>query len=126
MKRLTKAEEEVMLALWQLGEATIRDLMEELDQPDTPYTTISTVVRVLEKKGIVDHRAVGTTYLYYPVIEKREYLKGFLTGIVSNYFDGSFSRMAAFFARENDMDLNELQEVIHDIEREIKEEDGHE
>lgn len=96
MKRLTKAEEEVMLALWKLGEATIRDLMEKLDQPDTPYTTISTVVRVLEKKGIVDHKAVGTTYLYYPVIEKREYLKGFLTGIVAKYFDGSFSRMAAF------------------------------
>ena len=126
MKRLTKAEEEVMLALWKLGEATIRDLMEELDQPDTPYTTISTVVRVLEKKGIVDHRAVGTTYLYYPVIEKREYLKGFLAGIVAKYFDGSFSRMAAFFARENDMDLNELQDVIQDIEREMEEEDGHE
>jgi BlaI family transcriptional regulator, penicillinase repressor len=121
MKRLTKAEEEIMLAVWKLGEATIREIMEELDQPDTPYTTISTVVRVLEKKGIVEHKAVGTTYLYYPVLQKKEYLKGFLSGIVTKYFDGSFSRMAAFFARENDLDLNELQEVVSDIEKELKE-----
>lgn len=124
-KRLTKAEEEIMLILWKLGEATIRDVMSELHQPDTPYTTVSTVVRVLEKKKFVGHKAVGTTYLYYPLVLKKEYLRGYLSGIVSNYFDGSFSRMAAFFAKENDLDMEDLHELITEIEEELKETDDH-
>lgn len=125
-KRLTKAEEEIMLILWKLGESTIREVMSELSAPDTPYTTVSTVVRVLEKKKFVDHKAVGTTYLYYPLVQKKDYLKGYLSGIVSNYFDGSFSRMAAFFAKENDLDMEELHGLITDIESELKESDDHE
>ena len=122
-KRLTKAEEEIMLILWKLGESTIRDVMTELNQPETPYTTVSTVVRVLEKKDFVGHKAVGTTYLYYPLVPKKEYLRGYMSGIVSNYFDGSFSRMAAFFARENDLDMAELHELMTEIESELKESD---
>jgi predicted transcriptional regulator len=125
-KRLTKAEEEIMLILWKLGESTIRDVMTQLNEPSTPYTTVSTVVRVLEKKGFVGHKAIGTTYLYYPLITKKDYLKGYLSGIVSNYFDGSFSRMAAFFARENDLDMGELHELITDIESELNESDNNE
>jgi len=125
-KRLTKAEEEIMLILWKLGESTIREVMSELSAPDTPYTTVSTVVRVLEKKEFVGHKAVGTTYLYYPLIQKKDYLKGYLSGIVSNYFDGSFSRMAAFFAKENDLDMEELHGLITDIESELKESDNDE
>ena len=124
-KRLTKAEEEIMLILWKLGESTIRDAMTELNQPETPYTTVSTVVRVLEKKEFVGHKAVGTTYLYYPLVPKKEYLRGYLTGIVSSYFDGSFSRMAAFFARENDLDMGELHELMTEIESELKDSDDH-
>ncbi|MCK4747203.1 MAG: BlaI/MecI/CopY family transcriptional regulator [Bacteroidales bacterium] len=125
-KRLTKAEEEIMLILWKLREATIREVMNELDEPETPYTTISTVVRVLEKKEFVGHKAVGTTYLYRPLLNKKDYLKGYLSGIVTNYFDGSFSRMAAFFAKENDLGLGDLQELIGDIETELKENKNHE
>jgi predicted transcriptional regulator len=119
-RRLTKAEEEIMLILWKLGEATIRDVMTELKDPDIPYTTVSTVVRVLEKKQFVGHKAVGTTYLYRPLIQKKEYIKGYLSGIVSNYFDGSFSRMAAFFAKENNLDIKELQELMDEFEDELK------
>ena len=115
-----------MLILWNLKEGTVRDVMNELDEPETPYTTVSTVVRVLEKKGIVGHRAVGTTYLYHPLLEKKEYLKGHLTGIVTNYFDGSFSRLAAFFAKENDLKLQELQDLIGEIENELKDDDNNE
>ena len=122
-KRLTRAEEEIMLVLWELKEGTIRDVKNKLDEPNTPYTTVSTVVRVLEKKGIVGHKAVGTTYLYYPLLNRKEYLKGHLNGIVSNYFDGSFSRLAAFFAKENDLNLGELQKLIGEIESELKEND---
>ena len=125
-KRLTKAEEEIMLVLWKLKEATIREVINKLDDPKTPYTTVSTVVRVLEKKEIVGHRAVGTTYLYHPMVEKKDYLKGYLSGIVSNYFDGSFSSLAAFFAKENDLSLGELQSLIGEIESELNESETNE
>ena len=125
-KRLTRAEEEIMLILWSLKEGTIRDVMNGLDEPETPYTTVSTVVRVLEKKGIVGHKAVGTTYLYYPLLDKKVYLKGHLTGIVANYFDGSFSRLATFFAKENDLKLSELQELIGEIENDLEAKDNNE
>ena len=120
-KRLTKAEEEIMLVLWKLKEATIRDVKNELSEPDTPYTTVSTVVRILEKKKIVGHKAVGTTYLYFPMLNKKEYLKEYLSGIVTNYFDGSFSSLAAFFAKENDLNLDQLQDLIGEIKSELKE-----
>ncbi len=125
-KRLTKAEEEIMLILWKLEEATIREVMNELGDPEVPYTTVSTVVRVLEKKKFVGHKAVGTTYLYRPLIPKREYLRGYLSGIVSNYFDGSFSRMAAFFARENDLQLSDLHQLVGEIEDELNDSDNNE
>lgn len=125
-KKLTKAEEEIMLILWKLGECTIRDVMNEFGDPDIPYTTVSTVVRVLEKKHFVGHKAVGTTYLYRPLIQKKEYLRGYLSGIVTNYFDGSYSRMAAFFARENDLNLEELNGMMGEIENELKETDNNE
>jgi predicted transcriptional regulator len=100
--------------------------MNELNEPDTPYTTVSTVVRVLEKKAFVGHKAVGTTYLYHPLLEKKDYLKGYLSGIVSNYFDGSFSRLAAFFAKENDLNLGELHELMGEIKTELKESENNE
>lgn len=119
-KRLTKAEEEIMLILWKLKECTIRDVMNELDQPEIPYTTVSTVVRVLEKKGFVGHKAIGTTYLYRPLLDKKEYLVGHLSGIAANYFNGSLPRMAAFFAKENDLKLGDLQELMQEIDSELK------
>ncbi|MCP4313150.1 MAG: BlaI/MecI/CopY family transcriptional regulator [Bacteroidetes bacterium] len=124
-RRLTKAEEQIMLILWKLKECTIREVMNELNEPETPYTTVSTVVRVLEKKEFVGHKAVGTTYLYRPLLDKKDYLKGHLSGIATNYFNGSLSRMAAFFARENDLNLNELKELMGEIESELNENDRH-
>ena len=118
-KRLTKAEEEVMLVLWRINEGTVRDVMNALKLPDTPYTTVSTVIRVLEKKEFVGHKAVGTTYLYYPIVSKKEYLRGFLSGIAHNYFNGSFSNLATFFARETDMKMSDLHTMIQEIDKEI-------
>ncbi len=125
-RRLTQAEEEIMLILWKLKEATIREVMTELSTTEIPYTTVSTVVRVLEKKDFVGHKAVGTTYLYRPLVAKSDYLKGHLSGLVANYFDGSSSRMAAFFARENDLNLGDLRELIRDIETDLDKQDNHE
>ena len=117
--RLTKAEEEVMLVLWRLKESIVRDVIKNLSDPSTPYTTVSTVIRILEKKGFVDHKAVGTTYIYYPLLSKKEYLKVYLSGIVNNYFNGSSSGLVTFFARETNLDLNELKELIDEVDNEL-------
>ena len=122
-QRLTKAEEEIMLVLWQLKEAIVRDVLNNLKDPETPYTTVSTVVRILEKKGFVGHRAVGTTYLYYPIISKKEYLKSYLSRIAKNYFDGSSSNLLTFFAKESDLSLAELKNLIEEVESELEKED---
>ncbi|MDZ7737519.1 MAG: BlaI/MecI/CopY family transcriptional regulator [Bacteroidales bacterium] len=121
MQKLTKAEEEVMLVLWDLKEAVVRDVISRLEDPDTPYTTVSTVIRILEKKGFVAHRAVGTTYLYYPVMSKKEYLKGYLGGIAKSYFDGSSSGMLTFFARESDLSMKELKSLMEEVKDELGE-----
>ena len=124
LKRLTKAEEEIMLALWKLKETVVRDVIAELKDSNTPYTTVSTVIRVLETKGFVGHRAVGNTYLYFPLISKDKYLNDFLPGIIRKYFNGSFTELASFFARENDLSLEELSELIQVVSEELKEKQG--
>ena len=123
--RLTKAEEEIMLVLWKLKETIVRDVIKNLSDPETPYTTVSTVIRILEKKGFVGHRAVGTTHLYYPLLSKKEYLKGYLTGIVKNYFDGSSSNLLTFFAKESDLSLEEMKGLIEEVESELEKENEH-
>ncbi len=126
MKRLTKSEEEIMLVLWKIGEGVVRDVMAGLRQEDIPYTTVSTVIRILEKKGFIGHRAIGTTHLYFPAISKQEYLKGYLSGMVRKYFNGSFSSMASFFARENDLSLEDLKEMMSEVEDDLKNNKGNE
>ncbi|MEX0987314.1 MAG: BlaI/MecI/CopY family transcriptional regulator [Bacteroidales bacterium] len=121
MNKLTKAEEEVMLILWELEEATVRDVIERLDDPTTPYTTVSTVIRVLEKKEFVTHKAIGTTYLYSPNIDKEEYLKHSLSGFLNKYFEGSFTNLASFFATENDISMRDLREMIREVKDDLRE-----
>jgi len=117
MRELTKAEEQVMQILWDSEEAIVRDMVEQFPNPRPAYNTVSTVLRVLEKKGFVDHKAYGTTYVYFPLISKKEYSKFQFTNLIKNYFNGSFPKMAAFFARENNLSIQELEEMM-DLARE--------
>jgi len=121
MNKLTKAEEEVMLILWNLGETTAREVIRNLEDPTTPYTTVSTVIRVLEKKEFVKHRAIGNTYLYSPAVEKEEYMKQSLSGLLNKYFEGSFTNMASFFATENDISMRDLREMIDEVKEDLGE-----
>ncbi len=121
MNKLTKAEEEVMLVLWELGETTAREVIKRLEDPSTPYTTVSTVIRVLEKKEFVTHRAIGNTYLYTPSIEKEEYMKHSLSGLMNKYFEGSFTNMASFFATENNISMRDLREMMDEVKDDLKE-----
>ena len=121
MKTLTKAEEEVMHILWSLNRALVRDILERLPEPKPAYNTVSTVVRVLEKKGFVGHKAYGTTYEYFPLISKEEYTKFHFGKFLEKYFNNSFSQLASFFSKENKLTMQELDEIMKELRKNIDE-----
>jgi len=123
IRDLTKAEEQVMQILWEVGESIVRDLVDQFPDPKPAYNTVSTVLRVLEKKEFVDHKAYGTTYLYFPLVSKKEYSKFQFTNLIKNYFNGSFPKMAAFFAQQNNLSIQELEEMM-DMARDEMIDDG--
>ena len=120
MKELTKAEEQIMQILWRLEKGFVKDILEYLPEPKPAYNTVSTIVRILEKKGFVFHKAYGKTHEYYPTISKEEYTRSFMKRFVENYFSDSFQEMVSFFAREKSMSISELEDMIRTINKEIK------
>ncbi|MDO1451431.1 BlaI/MecI/CopY family transcriptional regulator [Rhodocytophaga aerolata] len=120
MKELTKAEEQVMQILWKLGKGVVNDILNQMDEPKPAYNTVSTIVRILEKKGFVGYRAYGKTHEYYPLVDKKTYTSFFFRNFLSNYFGGSFSSLVSFFAKENDMDVKELEELLKHVQQEPK------
>ena len=119
MKQLTKAEEQVMQILWNLNEGVIKEVVEGFEEPRPAYTTVATVLKVLEKKGFVDHRTVGNVHLYYTKVTKREYTRFQFSALLKDYFSGSFPKMATFFAHENHLSMTELEEMLKMGEPEI-------
>ncbi|MEA5260086.1 BlaI/MecI/CopY family transcriptional regulator [Arcicella aquatica] len=109
MEELTKTEEKIMQALWELKSAFVKDIIEKMDEdPKPPYNTISSVVRILEKKGYVGYKAYGKTYEYFPIIAKAEYAKKTFKKILNNYFDNSASSLLSFLVKEESISSEEL------------------
>jgi len=104
-----------MMIIWRLERCIVRDIINELDDPKPPHSTISSVVRILEKKEFVDHKAYGRTYEYFPVISKEEYTKKSLKGLAKNYFSGSMNNLVSFLVKEKEMDVKDLTELIEQI-----------
>ncbi|NPA37520.1 MAG: BlaI/MecI/CopY family transcriptional regulator [Chlorobi bacterium] len=119
MKTLTKAEEEIMHILWELERGLVRDVLDRLPEPKPAYNTVSTVIRVLEKKGFVGHKAYGTTYEYFPLITKKEYTKFRFGEFMEKYFNNSFSQLASFFSKENKLSMQELDEIMNELKKNI-------
>jgi len=119
MKELTKAEEQVMLHLWELEQAFLKDIVEHYPEPRPAYTTIQTVVRVLTKKEFIGFETFGKTNRYYPLISKSNYFRGHLKGMVHNFFNGSMSNFASFFTEDKDLSKSELEELKQMIEEKI-------
>ena len=117
---LTKAEEQIMLILWEMEEGIVKDIRDQFKNRKPARNTISTVVRVLEKKGFVGHKVYSNIHLYYPLIKKNEYSKSLLFELVDNYFDGSFPTMASFYVREKDLSARELEELQTDTKKAMK------
>ncbi|NIM89887.1 MAG: BlaI/MecI/CopY family transcriptional regulator [Candidatus Aminicenantes bacterium] len=120
MKKLTKAEEQIMQILWELERGFVKDIIKHLPQPKPAYNTVSTIIRILEKKGFVSHQAYGNSHEYFPVIHKEEYTKAYLKNIMKNYFSDSFREMVSFFTSEENISIEELEELRKMINEEIK------
>jgi BlaI family penicillinase repressor len=115
LKELTKAEDQVMQILWKIERGVVKDIMEEMPEPKPAYNTVSTIVRILEQKGFVDHKAYGKTHEYFPTITKEKYTKFYLNNLLKGYFDGSFQNLVSFFARENKLDAKDLEKLMNEI-----------
>ncbi|WP_461787927.1 BlaI/MecI/CopY family transcriptional regulator [Pedobacter sp.] len=112
MRELTKAEEQVMLILWELKEAIVKDVIDQMDPPKPAYNTVSTVIRVLEGKGFIDHKAVGNTHIYFPIVSEAQYKHFAFDKVMNNYFENSYESLVSFLVKEKKMDMAQLDEII--------------
>ena len=104
-----------MQILWKLEKAFVKDIIEDMPEPKPAYNTVSTIVRILETKGFVDHKAYGKTHEYYPVISKEKYTKFYLNNLLKGYFNGSFQNLVSFFAKENKMNVRDLEKLLEEL-----------
>ena len=117
---LTRAEEDIMQILWELETCIVRDIIDHLGQPDIPHSTVSSVVRILERKGFVTHKAYGKTHEYRPAISKEEYAQQNVRSLMKKYFSGSPSQLVSFILQKNDLDLNELNALKQSLSKSKK------
>jgi BlaI family transcriptional regulator, penicillinase repressor len=120
MKELTRAEEEVMQGLWKIGKGFVNEILEHFPEPRPAYNTVSTIVRILEKKGYIGHRAYGKTFQYYPLVSKQEYTRLFMGTVVKGYFDNSYKKLVSFFAGDDKVSVKEMEEIRLMIEQQIE------
>jgi BlaI family transcriptional regulator, penicillinase repressor len=118
MEELTAKEEEVMQVLWELDKALVRDIMSKLPNSQQPYTTVASIVRILEKKGFVSHKPYGKTHEYFPLISKADYRRRKFKGLISQYFDNSIESVVSFLAKEEKLNPKEFEELTKLIAKE--------
>lgn len=124
MKELTKAEEQVIQILWTIQKGFVNDILERLPEPKPAYNTVSTIVRILVKKEFVDFKAYGKTHQYYPLITKEEYSRFYLKNFVGNYFEGSFQNLVSFFAKDNELGIQDLDELLSIVKDKMEKKEG--
>lgn len=120
MKEITKAQEEILKALWKINEGAVSDVLDGLQEPKPAYNTVATVIKVLEKKDYVSHKTYGKTNVYFPLVAESEYAKYLLKDTVKGFFNNSLNQMVSFFVKNKDLSINELEELKNLIEQEIK------
>jgi len=113
LRELTKAEEEIMRVLWQLQKGFVKDVLAELPEPKPAYNTVSTIIRILEKKELVGYTAYGKTHEYFPLITEEQYRRFQTEQLMSNYFDNSLKKLVSFFVQDKNISLSEADEIIN-------------
>lgn len=116
----TRAEEEIMQILWKIERGVVRDIIEQMPDPKPAYNTVSTIIRILESKGYVSHKAYGKTHEYFPLISKDEYSRKFIKGFVNGYFNNSFHKMVSFFSANEDIDVKELEKTLDLMKKQLE------
>ena len=124
MKELTRAEEQVMQVMWSKGKCTVKEILSDFPDPQPAINTVSTIVRILETKGFVEHEKFGKGFIYYPLIEKADYTKKYLKNFMKNYFSGSFRELVSFFAKESDMDIEDIDLLLKEVKNDLKDENS--
>lgn len=114
-KPLTKAELKLMSILWDKGKSTVQELHDELEEPKPAYTTTLTVMQVLTRKGIVRFEKVGKANVYYPIMQKDDYLKGFMEETRNTLFKGSLKNFLLFFAKHEHVSKREMEEILKEM-----------
>jgi len=120
MKEITRAQEEILKALWEIGDGAVTDVIETLPEPRPAYNTVATVLKVLEKKGYISHKVYGKTYVYYPIVSKKDYAQFILKDKVTGLLDNSLNQVVSFFVKQKNVGLNELEELKELLEKEIE------
>ena len=122
--QLTRAEEQIMKILWEVEPGTVQHILGKFDSPKPARTTVSTILSILENKGFVTHKTQGKTNSYTTLVKKNEYSKSQLSGILKNYFNNSFASMASFFAKENNLSIEELDELLEETKLALQKENS--
>lgn len=112
IRELTKAELQVMQIIWQEENVFVNDILMMMEKPKPAYTTVSTIVRILVDKGFLSYKIFGKTHQYFPIISKEEYTRRYMSGVVDNFFSGSFKSLVSFFAAKEKLSVNEIDEII--------------
>ena len=117
MYALTKAEEQVMQILWEMEKAFVKEIVEKFPDPKPAYNTVSTIIRILEKKKVVDYTSFGRTHQYFPLISKEEFLNRTTDSLVQKYFSGSVENLVSYFVKEKNLTVKELEAIINEISK---------
>lgn len=116
MQKLTKGEEDVMRLIWEAGRGTVSELLERMGEPKPPHSTVSSVVRILERKGFVGHKAYGKTHEYFPLVAREDYGRHSLGDLLRHYFDGSAARLLSHLAEDEKISKQDLEEMLRRLE----------
>lgn len=122
-QELTRAELEIMQVLWARGAVVIHDILDDMEEPKPAYNTVSTIVRILEKKGFVSHKAYGKTHEYYPLVAKEDYARRYMDGVLKNFFGGSLSRLVSFFSEQKAISLEETDAILRMLQNDTSQDD---
>ncbi len=120
LPQLTKAEEDIMTHIWDLGRCLVRDILDRLGDDTIPHSTVSSVVRILEKKGFVSHKAYGKTHEYFPIISREDYAARGVDGLVERYFSGSAGQLVSFLVQREDLSKKEVSEILSLLQKSKK------
>lgn len=117
MNMMTDKEEQIMQILWQLEKAFVKEIREQMEKPQPPVTTISSIVRKLEEKGYVGHDSFGKAHRYFPILKKEDYRKKSMKKLMLQYFEGSPEQLLSFFVKEEEIDIETLNGLLHKIKQ---------